>query len=250
MAHTAHDEPTTLFTSMASRLRAARKRLKLTQQQVADHLSVDRTAVLKWESQSPSQSTKPERDRLFELAKLYRVEVDWLLSDGGSEALPPLLPDIVPLREAREAPPAETWGHLSRTWWDAVEGKLRTRRTDTWSKAVKQPSVPAWQKPLVPDFTTARSCVTVLSLPRPYYYVFVQQLAQLHAFATVRKHAGRRAALFWLPAKKDVPKHLQDEVPQFDDLQDRIHELASALGIEYYVVTSKEEAVEYLAQIL
>ena len=63
---------------LGGRLKAARGRTALTQQNVADRLGVQTQTVWYWES----GRSKPDHERLPHLAELYGVTTDWLL--GGA----------------------------------------------------------------------------------------------------------------------------------------------------------------------
>lgn len=54
-----------------------RKKKNLTQEQLAELLSVSRQSVSKWES----DSAFPETSKLRDLAKLFSVTIDYLLND-------------------------------------------------------------------------------------------------------------------------------------------------------------------------
>lgn len=67
---------------MKERLRAARKKADLSQDQVAEILGINQSSVAQWET----GRSKPTPDRLPVLAKLYGVPEDWLAAPEGSEA--------------------------------------------------------------------------------------------------------------------------------------------------------------------
>jgi len=62
--------------TLAQRLAKARKSSKLTQAQVAEKLDISFQAVSSWER---GEST-PEIDKLADIAKLYEISLDWLLT--------------------------------------------------------------------------------------------------------------------------------------------------------------------------
>lgn len=62
---------------VTERLKAARKECKLTQQQVADILHVDRSTYAYYEL----GTTTPSVDKLIMLAALFKTDVSWLLGD-------------------------------------------------------------------------------------------------------------------------------------------------------------------------
>lgn len=70
---------------MNKRIQEARKNTKLTQSQVAEKLSVSTQAVSSWET----GGSCPELDKLAEVAALFHVTTDWLLtgSTPGKEIL-------------------------------------------------------------------------------------------------------------------------------------------------------------------
>ena len=62
---------------LADKIIGERKRLGLSQEELAEKLSVSRQAVSKWES---AQST-PDLQRLLQMAELFEVSTDYLLKD-------------------------------------------------------------------------------------------------------------------------------------------------------------------------
>ncbi|MBQ4182179.1 MAG: helix-turn-helix transcriptional regulator, partial [Bacilli bacterium] len=66
---------------IANRLVQMRKKMGLSQEQLADKLGLSRQAVSKWERAEAS----PDTDNLICLAKLYGVSLDELLSTEDSE---------------------------------------------------------------------------------------------------------------------------------------------------------------------
>jgi phage repressor protein C with HTH and peptisase S24 domain len=68
-----------LMESLGKRIRVARQRARLSQEDVAEPLGISRNAVSLWES----DDSKPERDRLPVLARTLHVDVNWLLTGEG-----------------------------------------------------------------------------------------------------------------------------------------------------------------------
>ncbi len=62
---------------LADKIIGERKRLGLSQEELAEKLSVSRQAVSKWES---AQST-PDLQRVLQMAELFEVSTDYLLKD-------------------------------------------------------------------------------------------------------------------------------------------------------------------------
>lgn len=75
--------------TVGEKIKEARKQAGLSQEQLADKLSVSRSAVAKWEA----DNGLPDVDNLKALSRLLNVSVDYLLDDGGTL-------DRVVLREA------------------------------------------------------------------------------------------------------------------------------------------------------
>lgn len=65
--------------TLGEKIRSARKSTGLTQEQLAEKLSVSRQAVTKWEA----NKGMPDVENLKQLSRLLGVSVDYLLSDGG-----------------------------------------------------------------------------------------------------------------------------------------------------------------------
>jgi len=60
--------------SFGARLKEARKKIGLTQSEVADIIGIDDTTISKYEN----NKSEPDNDTLNKLANLYKVSVDWL----------------------------------------------------------------------------------------------------------------------------------------------------------------------------
>lgn len=72
------------------RLVAARKRAKLTQQDVADEFGISRVAVSQWEAADPLKRTSPEHSRLAGLSRITGHPLWWLMDDSVDPAVPPI----------------------------------------------------------------------------------------------------------------------------------------------------------------
>ena len=65
--------------TFGQKLQDARKRTGLSQEQLAEKLSVSRSAVAKWEN----DNGMPDIDNLKAMSKLLDVSIDYLLDDEG-----------------------------------------------------------------------------------------------------------------------------------------------------------------------
>ena len=88
--------------TFGERIKALRKERGMTQEELAERLSVTRQTVSKWEQ----GTTQPDLDRVLELGRLFGVSTDYLLDGGG------------PPRENRPSAP-ETPGKSAfpARWW-------------------------------------------------------------------------------------------------------------------------------------
>lgn len=75
--------------TLAEKLNEARRQSGLSQEQLAEKLSVSRSAIAKWES----GKGMPDVENLKATAKLLNVSVDYLLNDGEAK-------DIIQIKEA------------------------------------------------------------------------------------------------------------------------------------------------------
>ena len=75
--------------TLAEKLNEARRQSGLSQEQLAEKLSVSRSAIAKWES----GKGMPDVENLKAIAKLLNVSVDYLLNDGEAK-------DIIQIKEA------------------------------------------------------------------------------------------------------------------------------------------------------
>lgn len=75
--------------TLAEKLKEARKKAGLSQEQLADKISVSRSAIAKWES----GKGMPDIENLKALSKLLNVSLDYLLNDEDSI-------DIIRIKEA------------------------------------------------------------------------------------------------------------------------------------------------------
>ena len=73
----------------ASRLRLLRKVCNMTQKQVAQSLSIDRSTYAYYET----DKTKPDYETLLRIAQIFNVSIDYLLGRDQDEAPPLLLHD-------------------------------------------------------------------------------------------------------------------------------------------------------------
>lgn len=71
------------MTTFGTRLKQARKSKRLTQNEVAGQLGIDFTTVSKYEN----NKSQPDNETLSELAGLYEVSLDWLLTGRVSEGV-------------------------------------------------------------------------------------------------------------------------------------------------------------------
>lgn len=70
--------------TLGEKIRAARRKCGLSQEQLAEKMSVSRSAIAKWET----DKGLPDVGNLKVLARLLNVSVDHLLDDEGSEECP------------------------------------------------------------------------------------------------------------------------------------------------------------------
>lgn len=225
---------------MSKKIFTARKRASLTQQQVADHLGLSRSAITKWESDNPNQHTAPERDQLVKFAELVRTPVGFFLDEKLAETdiPPPMGPPVAP--KARPDKPSLAFEY--RTFWDEVIARLPA---SVRSKALVQPTVPDWQRPIAPDLISARTAVRIITHPRPYAYMFAHDLSALVAYERSQSACLRLAAMFHLPDQVSG-----DLRTRFDEMHPRVQTLADHLKVTYIQVGDVPEAVQYLGQIL
>lgn len=76
--------------TLGNRIKAARKKAKLTQKEVGAHFGISSQAVSQWER----DEVVPEFDKLGKLGKVLKIPADWLLSGSGP---PPDQDEIVAL---------------------------------------------------------------------------------------------------------------------------------------------------------
>ncbi|MBW5447033.1 helix-turn-helix domain-containing protein [Cohnella sp. CFH 77786] len=72
-----------VMTTFGTRLKQARKSKRLTQNEVAEQLGIDFTTVSKYEN----NKSQPDNEKLRELAGLYEVSLDWLLTGRIGEGI-------------------------------------------------------------------------------------------------------------------------------------------------------------------
>ena len=66
--------------TFGEKLKEARKKTGLTQEELAELIGISRAAVAKWET----DNGLPDIENLKAVAKLLDVSIDYLLDDGGS----------------------------------------------------------------------------------------------------------------------------------------------------------------------
>ncbi|MBR3768413.1 MAG: helix-turn-helix transcriptional regulator [Clostridia bacterium] len=89
---------------LTERLKAARKECKLTQQQVADMLNIDRSTYAYYEL----GVSNPSLDNLVSLAAVFKTDIGWLLgTDREGEAWRAPESDLAVLKSCKEKQMAE-----------------------------------------------------------------------------------------------------------------------------------------------
>lgn len=108
--------------SLGERIRERRKAKRLTLQQVGDTFGINRASVSDWEN----NKTRPDLDRLVELARMLGTSTDFLLTGRQANPTAPEWPftDIEPSR----------WAALP----DRVKGKIEGRvlaQVEEWEES-------------------------------------------------------------------------------------------------------------------
>lgn len=67
----------------SNRLKELRKSKKLTQEELADQLNINRTSIVHYENSNSERIPRPER--LYQIADFFDVSVDYLLDRAGGE---------------------------------------------------------------------------------------------------------------------------------------------------------------------
>lgn len=75
--------------ALSEKLYTLRKKSGLSQEQLAEQLSVSRQAISKWES---GQSV-PESDKLITISNYFKVSLDYLLKEESAQQIPAEVPD-------------------------------------------------------------------------------------------------------------------------------------------------------------
>lgn len=75
--------------ALSEKLYMLRKKSGLSQEQLAEQLSVSRQAISKWES---GQSV-PESDKLITISNYFKVSLDYLLKEESAQQIPAEVPD-------------------------------------------------------------------------------------------------------------------------------------------------------------
>lgn len=114
------------------KIREARKQAGLTQEQLAEKLSVSRPAVAKWETDKGI----PDVENLKALAALLGVSVDYLLDDGDTES-------TTQIREAIDLSEYEKNGRYHSRQDAAVRAKYPS--ADTIYPLIRRKKLSAWE---------------------------------------------------------------------------------------------------------
>lgn len=232
--------------TLAQRIRAARKRKELTQLTVAKKLGIDRSAVTMWESINPNVSTRPDLSRLEAFGRLTETPLWWLLSDESDPTQP--WPVVTEENPSTTEKGANAMVHFVRAFWSAVSLRCREQRSDLWDADIWDPRGPAWLQPLTPDVLTPRSAVELLAMAKPSFARIAQAMSHLVAFEQASQRVfkvkhERLVVLIWLPESESY-------TDECDRLYEQAQTLAQATGVTYYTVKDENEATAYLLQIL
>ena len=112
---------------LSKNLQALRKQNGFSQEELAERLSISRQAVSKWES----GQSYPDLDNLVELARIYGVTVDSLLTGEGERAAAP--PAETPDGSAYGSTEADGgWVETERGYLRREPGRYEYRSKRTW----------------------------------------------------------------------------------------------------------------------
>lgn len=230
---------------MYQRIRAARKRAGLTQQDVAAELEIDRTAVTQWEARNPERRTRPSLRHIEHLAELTRTPIDWFLSDEV---------DVLdPWPELTRPGPTRV-GPFVRAFWEDVKLRTHRIRPDLWGDEVWNPHGPDWLKPLIPDVVTERCAVRWVDLPRVDVARIAGLATSLLGFEQLRgRPLERKAVMVWRPndpSAEPLSPQEQTYLHDVERISEKAHLLCERLGIRYIEVDHAPGAAHYLAQLL
>ena len=111
--------------TLGERIRERRTAKRLTLQQVGDTFGINRASVSDWEN----NKTRPDLDRLVELARVLGTSTDFLLTGRQSEAATPdwPFPDIEPSR----------WAQLPERVKGKIEGRVLAQIEEWEETSVK-----------------------------------------------------------------------------------------------------------------
>lgn len=214
--------------NLNEKIRTARKAAELTHQQVADTLGIDRTAVVKWES----GVSRPSLDRLQSYADLVRIPIDWFMHEDDTPARPEG-PVVAAVRH--EVGKQRTLGQLQRDFWDDVK--------QHFFSSIR---FPAYARTLAPDILTEHYAIECAVQPRPYFHQLANSVARISLAARLidNRHP---ALLLYVPPEKDV--QVEDErkrLKEFPRVIERTRELCEGVGVQFFVVNCKKEAMKVL----
>lgn len=234
---------------LGQRIRAARKRAGLTQQQVAEDFGIDRTAVVQWESKDPKRATRPDVSRLEEFAKLTRTPLWWLLSDESDVSEP--WPEIASEKAESIAPRAASLAQHLRSFWNAAALTTRAARPDLWSHEVWEPEGPAWMNPVLPDVMTDRALVQFLTSPSlDLARVLAAATAMLGFEKLQHREYPRKVVMVWHPDQNTWPDAYRGYLTNLMRIREHAAYALEPMGIQFLEVKTAEEASAYLVQIL
>ena len=234
---------------LGQRIRAARKRAGLTQQQVAENFGIDRTAVVQWESKDPNRVTRPDVSRLEEFAKLTRTPLWWLLSDESDIEEP--WPEVVSEKTESITPRAASLAQHLRAFWAAAALATRAARSDLWSHEVWEPAGPAWMNPVLPDVMTDRALVQFLAAPTlDLARVMTAATAMLGFERLQHKEYPRKTVMVWAPDPTTWPDTYSGYLTALDRVREHATYALESIGVSFIEVKTSDEAAAYLVQIL
>lgn len=234
---------------LGQRIRAARKRVGLTQQQVAECFGIDRTAVVQWESKDPKRATRPDVSRLEEFAKLTRTPLWWLLSDESDVA--ESWPEITSEKAESVAPRAASLAQHLRSFWNAAALTTRAARPDLWSHEVWEPAGPAWMNPVLPDVMTDRALVQFITAPTlDQSRVMTAATAMLGFERLQHREYPRKVVMVWRPDPSTWPDNFRGYLTALDRIREHAAYALESMGVSFIEVKTADEAAAYLVQIL
>jgi transcriptional regulator with XRE-family HTH domain len=253
------------------RLRAARRASGKSQQEIAERIGLSRAAIALWESKNAEIRTQPTMSNLRSFGHAVGAPMDWLMDDNAdlstfwqsnvqkSSKMEARVEELVtigrphPVLDPKKNTGYDHWDSLisepdtvshriSENFWRTVEYQV-TEKNPSLASGFGQ-VIPIGGFTFKPDFLWRDVLIEFSTISRPHNFPSTSDLGKLLVFEKLYNGPLKKHLLGWfkLPFVPLGEAELKEKIEDERVVSDK-------LGVESKVITTPEEAIDYILRV-